>query len=335
MTLVSWRKNKYICVSGLLIIGVAGGVLLDRMTFQKGNPTPCASDLQFIKSDLDCGVLDTKIVVLSGLQTRMKVLIEGYENTGKAKRVGVFVRDLGSNRFAGVNDNDVYYMASLLKLPVLIGGYKLAEVEPRILDQEILYTGTPNLYGEQLIRPVEELIIGKKYSIKELMRRTVVFSDNTAAELLFNYYPSEFIDRILQALAIQTTRPTGETENFITPRTYSGVYRMLYNASYLTEEYSNAALATLTQATFSEGATAKLPPSVVVARKFAERSGPDPSNPQKILRQLHECGIVYAKQFAEPYSFCIMTEGSEYQDLQEVLQDISLDIYNSMIDGRN
>jgi len=335
MTPVSWRKNKYICISGLLIIGVSGGVLLDRMTFQKGNSTPCASDLHFIKPDLNCGILDTKKVVLSGLQARLKVLIDGYENTGKAKRVSVFVRDLSSNRFAGVNDNDVYYMASLLKLPVLIGGYKLAEVEPRILDQEILYTGTPNLYGEQLIRPAEELIIGKKYTIKELMRRTVVFSDNTAAELLFNYYPSEFVDRILQALGMQTTRPTGEDENFITPRTYSGVYRMLYNASYLTEEYSNAALATLTQVTFSEGATAKLPSSVVVARKFAERSVPDPSNPPKMLRQLHECGIVYAKQSAEPYSFCIMTEGNDYQDLREVLQSVSLSIYNSMIDGGN
>ncbi len=333
-----WReifKRKHIFIGSIFIIGMFIGALVDdaiEFTIPGVTAsTPCVSNLQFIKPNINCDVSDQKAASLSDLQDRLRVLTEGYKNIGKAKRIGIFVRDLTSNRFAGVNDNDVFYMASFLKIPVLIGGYKLAEVEPRILDQEIQYDGTPNLYDTQIIKPKEQLVAGTKYTIRELMHRAIVYSDNTAAQLLFNYYPSEFIDRILQALGIQITRPTNENENLITARTYAGVFRMLYNSSYLTEEYSNSALKTLSQSTFSNGATAKLPSSVVVAHKFAERTGVDPQNPAQIIRQVHECGIVYAKDGKEPYSFCILTEGDDYTDLEEVLQDTSLDIYNAMV----
>lgn len=224
-------------------------------------------------------------------------------------------------------------MASLLKLPVLVGGYKLAEVEPRVLDQKIKYTGMPNLYSEQYIKPTEMLEAGKSYTVQELMRRAVVYSDNTAAQLLYDYYPSEFLDRIIQALGIVFTRPEGTTENFVTARTYANVFRSLYNASYLTTAYSNDALSILTKTVYSDGATAKLPKAVLVAHKFAERSAPDPANSSKLIRQLHECGLVYAKDGTEPYTFCIMTEGADYEELQKILQDISLEIYNAMTDG--
>lgn len=51
-------------------------------------------------------------------------------------------------------------MASLLKIPLLIGGFKLAEVEPRILDQEIVYNGKPAFYGEQVIQVEDKLKVG-------------------------------------------------------------------------------------------------------------------------------------------------------------------------------
>lgn len=331
-----WRAiitHRRILVGAILFIGLLGGVFFDRVISRIADRPSCVSSLTFIKPTLNCNLSDEKSQNLSDLQERLKVSIEGYQSTGKAKRISVFVRDLTSSRFAGVNDNDIYYMASLLKLPLLIGGYKLAEVEPKILDQEIEYTGKPNLYDEQSIKPKEELKIGATYAIRELMRRAVVYSDNTAAQLLFDYYPKEFIDRILAALGIQLVRPTGEIENLITARTYANVFRILYNSSYLTREYSDNALLMLTQSTFADGATAKLPASVVVAHKFAERTIVDQMNPARTIRQLHECGIVYAKQSSEPYSFCIMTEGNDYQDLEEVLQNVSLSIYESMVDG--
>jgi hypothetical protein len=220
-------------------------------------------------------------------------------------------------------------MASLLKVPVLVGGLKLAEVEPKLLDQQIVYDGKFDMNGSQIIKSEKPLARGDSYTVLELMRRAVIDSDNTSAQLLYDYYPQDFMDRIMQALGIQMTRPTGETENLITVRNYANVFRILYNASYLTPYYSNMALDILSHTSFNKGATARLPKNVLVAHKFAERTVDYPNNLS--VKQFHECGIVYAKDSKEPYVFCIMTEGDSYEDLESVVSDVSLSIYEEMI----
>lgn len=210
--------KKIIIAILALTIGVLVGISLEKVFWRRS--VQCLSKLHLIKPNLDCDSFDDKAETLSTLQNKLEVFIDGIKKTGKVKRVGVFVRDLRTSHFAGVNDNDAYYMASLLKTPLLIGGFKLAEVEPKILDQEIVYNGKPNLYDEQVIQVEDKLKVGSSYTIKELMERSVENSDNTAAQILFDYYPAEFMDRILQALGIQIKKPTGEVENLITARTY-------------------------------------------------------------------------------------------------------------------
>jgi beta-lactamase class A len=319
--------KKIIIAILALTIGVLVGISLEKVFWRRS--VQCLSKLHLIKPNLDCDSFDDKAETLSTLQNKLEVFIDGIKKTGKVKRVGVFVRDLRTSHFAGVNDNDAYYMASLLKTPLLIGGFKLAEVEPKILDQEIVYNGKPNLYDEQVIQVEDKLKVGSSYTIKELMERSVENSDNTAAQILFDYYPAEFMDRILQALGIQIKKPTGEVENLITARTYANVFRLLYNSSYLTKEYSNEALEILTKTSFNLGATAKLPKDVVVAHKFAERTSVD-ARTGETIKQFHECGLVYIKKSKEPYAFCIMTEGDKYENLEGAIADISLLIYNDM-----
>lgn len=333
--LQKYARSALTPVAGIaLLVGLSAGFMTYYFFSEPdADDNPCVSSATFINPNLDCNLSDKKSQNLDDLEKKIKTNIALYQQNGKATRVSVFARDIMSSRFVGVNENDMFYMASLLKLPVLIGGYKLAEVEPRILDQQITYTGTPNLYSEQYIKPTEVLEKGESYTVRDLIRRSVMYSDNTAAQLLYDYYPPEFLDRIIQALGIEFTRPEGVKENFVTARTYANIFRSLYNASYLTREYANEALSTLTKTTYSDGATAKLPPGVLVAHKFAERSSPDPANPSRFTRQMHECGLVYAKGGTEPYTFCILTEGADYGALQQIQQDLSLEIYNAMVDG--
>jgi hypothetical protein len=322
-------KNKYITIIALVLCGVTGYFICNLGIFSSVANKSCASKLTFLKPTIDCESIDEKTEKLSTLQDKAEVMINGYVKTKKVKRASLFVRDLKTSRFAGVNDTDTYYMASLLKTPLLIGGYKLAEVEPKILDQEVVYTGSPNFYNDQIIQVSDKMIVGQSYKIKDLLRRSVVYSDNSAAQMLFDYYPEEYMDRILQALGIQITRPTGEVENFVTARSYANVFRILYNASFLNKEYSNEALSILSKTEFSNGATAKLPKDTLVAHKFAERTLVYPDNTVAV-KQFHECGIVYADKGEDPYIFCIMTEGDDYKTLESVIADISLFVFEEI-----
>lgn len=333
-------KGKRVLVTSLLVaclIGLFIGYLLFGPLFKTGSyayssyvkNNSCVSGLTLIKPTLDCGISDQKLEQVSLLQNKLEILVDGYKKTGKADKVGVFVRDLRTTRFAGVNDNEVFIMASLLKLPVLIGGFKLAEVQPKMLEQTIEYTGSIDEYDEQNYKVGDKLQVGKKYTVLELLKRSIEYSDNTATQLVSNYFAPGYLDLILEALGIKI-KDNGMDENLVTPRIYANVFRSLYNASYLTKEYSNQALGMLTQVKFKNGAVAKLPPDVIVAHKFAERNIKNAQTREIVQKQLHDCGIVYTKDLLEPYTFCIMTEGKDFNNLENILQEVSLEIYETM-----
>ncbi len=316
-------KNSFVPI----IVGFSVGFLICWLFIPSKNISNyCGTKLKFIKPNLDCDKADDKADILKSLQDKLDVSINGFIKTRKAKRISVFVRDLNTSKFVGINDNEVYYMASLLKTPLLIGGFKLAEVEPKILDQTLIYNGVPDLYDDQIIGVSNRLRKGESYSIIDLMNRAVIYSDNTAAQILIDYFPEEFLDRIMQALGVQITKPNGEAEDFVTARSYANIYRILYNSSYLTREYSNQALEILTKTEFNDGITAKLPKNIKVAHKFAERTLVYGDN-IVALEQIHECGLVYLK---DPYILCILTEGNSYENLEESIRDISLIIYNEL-----
>lgn len=327
MNLFNLVKSSF----GKIIIGCAVGFLscwifLGSHTVNSS----CKTKLKFIKPNLDCENVDDKSNILESLQKKLEITIDGFKKTGKVKRVSVFVRDLNTSRFVGINDNEVYFMASLLKTPLLIGGFKLAEVEPKILEQELVYNGVPDLYKDQVISVSDRLQIGKTYTIRDLMSRSIIYSDNTAAQILLDYFPEDFLDRIMQALGVQIIKPTGEVEDFVTARSYANIFRILYNASYLTRDYSNQALDILTKTEFNNGIVAKLPKDITVAHKFAERTLVNDDN-SVAVEQIHECGIVYLKNFNDPYVLCILTEGDSYNKLEGVISDLSLSIYEEMI----
>ena len=220
-------------------------------------------------------------------------------------------------------------MASLLKLPLAIAYYRLSEITPDLLTQELIYTESVNAYGVQDIKPSNKLELGKKYTVKDLIYRALVYSDNSASALLRqNFVSDDYLNKLLTAIGLQVQK-NGEEEDLITAKSYAAVLRMLYNSSFLQRKLSNEILKTLSESEFYEGATKYLPKNVLVAHKFGERTAVNMNNEVK-FRQLHDCGIVYAKNGEEPYTFCILTEGKDFENLQKIIQEISKTIYENM-----
>jgi beta-lactamase class A len=103
---------------------------------------------------------------------------------------------------------------------------------------------------------------------------------------------------------------------------YSSLYRVLFNASYLSKEYSQKALEILSKSEFKDGIVDGIPQSMTIAHKFGERhysTGVD---------QLHDCGIIYYPY--HPYLLCIMTKGTDFKQQSKTIRDISDKIYKEM-----
>lgn len=240
---------------------------------------------------------------------------------GQVTHVSVYYRDLNNGPWFGINEQQYFTPASLLKVPMLIAVFKKADEDPFFLKKKVLYdkvrevTLDPNIVGDSLIR------IGSEYTVEQLCYYMIVKSDNNAKELLLELLGNDYFGQVMLDLGVNL-KTRDLNVDFITIKEYSSFFRILYNASYIKRDLSEKALELLSKVSFDKGLTARLPKNIPVAHKFGERSFNNNS-----LRQFHECGIIYPP--GKPYLLCVMTRGSQFDNLISVIADISEIVYKN------
>lgn len=290
----------------------------------------CKKEYSFINQDLDCSSIDENAAVIGQLNKKIESIIDSAKKNGEATKVSVFYRDLNARRSFGVNDNLRVYPASLGKLPVAIMYYKLAELDSGILDRpievanEVVEKDIPSLRY-----PPKQLTTAGMHSPKELIAQMLIYSDNIPLVPLMKEVKI-FQNRIFSDIGIYFPPDDGKGEGVwnVTAKSYANIFRMLYNASYLNLDSSNEILSTLSNADFSRGLIAGIPSDVRVAHKFgqANLSQGDGSLYGHVLS---DCGIIYKPH--SPYILCVMTEGREFESLEEVIRNISKTAYDTSL----
>jgi len=262
--------------------------------------------------------------------------IDEQKRLGTISEAGIYFRDLRNGPTMGINEYAEFSTASLLKVPVLITYLNLLDSDPTIFDHEIaLREGfeTNEAGFKQHYAPPTELEKDTAYTVGMLLDRVVQYSDNVASEMLRAYLrvltPDDILGETYKELGLVPDEGNGDY--VISVKRYSSMFRILFNASYLSLENSEKALEMLSSSTFDTGIVAGVPEGIIVANKFGERGfySTDPSVPS--ITQLHDCGIVYYPN--NPYLICIMTQGNSFETLERVIQDISRMMYEE-VDSR-
>lgn len=260
------------------------------------------------------------------LQTKLNTLIQEKKRVGAVTDVSVYFR--GGGNWIGINDSESYSPASLLKVPIMIAYFKAAESNPSILEKQLTYTGEEDLNTQEVFKSDQKLIPGGSYKVIDLVRAMIGNSDNNAAALLSTSIDPKMLDEVYTDLGLKPIEEAAPEARTLNVKTYSYFFRVLYNATYLTPEYSEQALSILAHVNFPQGLHGGLPSTVTVAQKFGERSVFDLNTKALIERNLHDCGLVYAKD--TPYLLCIMTRGTDFKGLSSTIQDISKTVYESV-----
>lgn len=237
--------------------------------------------------------------------------------------IGVYFRDLNNGPIIGVNYDEAYAPASLLKVPLLISFLRFAEEHPEVFKEEIQYGGPSVIGYQQAFPPLVALEEGAVYSTQELLEHMIRYSDNQALILLFKKLPRVYQEDLFKLVGVDEQLITDPNAT-LTVRQYSIFFRILFNASFLSQADSEYALKLLTETTFTEGLRAGVPENVVVAHKFGERKT------ESGLQQFHDCGIVYYPN--HPYMLCIMTRGEKSETLIQSIKDVSTFVYQKIDD---
>ncbi len=261
------------------------------------------------------------------LDRKLEAVVRKTEDAHPGTEISVYVRDLASGFWFGHREDDAFHAGSLMKVPLVIGFLKAAEVQPAILDQVVTVNAeATRLFEVQSVQPREKVQAGQSYSVRELIRRTIVYSDNAAALTL------EKLDRhsYLQRTAIELNVPIRDgvaPKRQVTLREYAKFFLSLYNSTYLSPEDSNELLGLLAKSDYHDGLAKRLPETLKVAHKFGESS-----DQSTTTYYLTDCGIVYFP--GSPYLICASAKSKKLVGLEVGVQDVSADVYRIFAEAR-
>ena len=248
-------------------------------------------------------------------------LISGAkEKSGsRIESVSVYFRDLNSGTWTGVDQDKLYAPSSMLKVAMMIGYLKDAQTDPTIFNKKFTYESDTT--GQHY--PPKKTLTNGPHTVTELISSMIVESDNAALYALFSNNREAFIN-VFKLLRLPPPESL-ETIDFMSPKIFSGIFRALYNGTYLNRPVSEAALALMSATTFTQGIVAGVPSDIVVAHKFGEHTQNDPQGKPR-FRELHDCGIVYYS--TKPYFICVMTKGGDFTELESVISSVSRTTYD-------
>ncbi|MBX9809213.1 class A beta-lactamase-related serine hydrolase [Candidatus Gracilibacteria bacterium] len=245
-------------------------------------------------------------------------------NKNPSVKVGVYFRNLNNGPWFGINENEYYSPASILKVPIFITYLKWAEKDPSIWNKKMPISSDSSF--THYFPPSKVLATNQEYDTKTLLEHMIKYSDNHAMGSLVKAIPTDLYSQINRDLGI--TVPGIKTpEDYLSVKDMATFFRILYNSSYLERESSEYALKVLSETDFNKGLRVGIPSEVLISHKFGERGYNDEAT-KKYVKQLHDCGIVYYEQY--PYLACVVTRGDDFDINAKIIADTSRIIFEEV-----
>lgn len=236
----------------------------------------------------------------------------------------VYFSELTDHNQISINSDQKYNLASLIKVPLMMGYYKLEENEPGFLSTQATYNGA----DLNLIKNIKDdsfIKLGTPHSLEAFIDSMIVNSDNNAATLLHEL-KNQAIRTTFQDLNVDLPKEDMDISksDYITSEQFSIFLKILYNSTYLNRTNSEKALELLARTSYTGGLVAGVTSETRVAHKFGERRVEN----NKVLeyQEFHDCGVVY--KIDTPYILCIMTRGKDLDKQQELVQNISKTVFD-------
>jgi len=245
--------------------------------------------------------------------------LDNYKASGTITTASVYLRVFGQGEWVCINEGESYRPGSLLKVPELITFLREEELHPGTLNKRLSYNAPFTTVKNPLFTS-KSIEVGNSYTIRELLRYMIEYSDNNATMLLNNNMDSKQFKQTFSDFGLK--EPDMKATDYpIAVKDYGIFFEALYNAGYLNMDNSEFAVELLSRCNFKDGFVAGLPEGGTIAHKFGE-AGDDN------LHELHECGLIYSGN--KRYELVVMTKGKVLSKLPEVLKNISRIAYQRL-----
>ncbi|MFP4498504.1 MAG: serine hydrolase [Vulcanimicrobiota bacterium] len=199
------------------------------------------------------------------------------------------------------NQTHVFPAASIVKICILL------EYE-RQITRGLIYRNKKIILQEKDIVGGAGILLemhrGMELTLEDLMRLTIVISDNTASNVMLDQLGMDNINKFMESLGLKDTvigrkfmiDPNAKfSKNFTSIRDMILLLKMLYKGEVLNEAGTKDALEIMSRQQYREKIPLLLPNKLKIAHKTGEITG---------VR--HDCAIVFYEK--APYIMCFLTE---------------------------
>ncbi len=132
-------------------------------------------------------------------QTRLERLVDTYEGVA-----GVHIVDLTSGERFAVHDALVFPQASAIKIPILLELFRRADTDPGLLRRRVAMTDAVRTGGSGVLRHLTDG--GSELSLEDYAVFMIVYSDNTATNVLIDELGMDAVNRLMDELGASHTR---------------------------------------------------------------------------------------------------------------------------------
>jgi hypothetical protein len=235
------------------------------------------------------------------------------------RQVSVYFEFLNTGANIAINQDIKVWPASFPKVPMAMAVLKKVEDGIWSTNQkfELLEQDKDKNYGTLFNSPT-----GSVFSLEDLLREILVYSDNTAYRIFLRNVNSKELDRVVAELGLNDLFTE---EGLVSSKEYSRLFRSLYVSSFLKRESSEKILTLLSHVDFKNFLAHGIPDGVIFSHKFG------------IDRTKHaylDSGIVYVPN--RPYLITVAIQGNgspeEEEEVGKFMKEIAEQTYKYVVD---
>lgn len=240
------------------------------------------------------------------LKRRLEEIIAGKKGT-----YGIYVMDLKTGAELGIHGKEVFHGASTIKIPLNLYLYRqiaAGKVDP---DTMLTYRKEHAEGGSGILNREKP---GTMYSIRRLSEYSIVFSDNTAANMLFSYLGYARVKDFMRSLGGTVIHPT---QNTTCPRDMALYMAKTVEFAQNNPEIGNRLVRSLENTIYNDRIPEPLPDGTQVAHKIGNWSPAGTYN-----------DVGWVKHPERPYIIAVLTKDVPgAAKANKVIQDISAAVY--------
>ena len=219
--------------------------------------------------------------------------------------IGVFVKSLTTEKEAGIHANETFTAASTGKLPIIYYTQKMIsekkiDPEKKFKNDTSKINEMPLSYQQEGAGILQNKPEGASYSVDQVLRWTIEYSDNQGTNFLAYYVGNEY-DKVMRDTVSGVIGRTWKTPFEVTAKENGRLMEEIHKLGGRAIEY-------MKNTEYDDERIAKYLP-VDVAHKIGDVEGYE-----------HDVAVVYAK---EPYVLSIMTKNDTgYEKIATLSKDI-------------